>query len=123
MILIGEESHSLLPRKCERPIVAIHRIRPSVTIIRGQNSSAIYQRTWEISSCGFAMEIEKCTGFRQLRIANGPPPKICHMAETGYLDEGDIEGAATTARPSSQFLRMTVWYEFNVCHRVTFFMS
>jgi hypothetical protein len=33
------------------------RIRPSITIIRGQNSAAISHRSWEISDCDFVIEI------------------------------------------------------------------
>jgi hypothetical protein len=58
MNLIGEGSHSRLPRKGESPILETHRTRPSITMIRGQNSSEISQRTWEICNSGFAIEID-----------------------------------------------------------------
>jgi hypothetical protein len=72
--LIGEGSHSLLKKKAEWPIFETHKIRPSATIIRGQNTSAISQITWEIWNCDcecdwncececwFPMKIENVNG-------------------------------------------------------------
>jgi hypothetical protein len=42
--LIGEGSHSLLRKKPEWPMFETDRMKPSATIIRGQNSSAISQK-------------------------------------------------------------------------------
>jgi hypothetical protein len=55
--LIGEGNHSLLTKKEEWPIVETHRMRPSATISRGQNSSARSQRTWEIFDCDCGREV------------------------------------------------------------------
>jgi hypothetical protein len=62
MNLIGEGSHSLLPEKGEWPIAETHTIRPSMTIIRGQNSSAISQRGWKSGDSEFPIGIGNFNG-------------------------------------------------------------
>jgi hypothetical protein len=68
MILIDEGSHNPLTKKSEGPIIETHRIRPSITITRGWNSSAIFQRDWESCNCDFVMESENCNASRPSRI-------------------------------------------------------
>jgi hypothetical protein len=67
--LIDEGTHSLLTDKGELPIVEKDRIKPSITIIRGQTLSVISHRTWEIWDCGFVIEIEidNFKGHRRFR--------------------------------------------------------
>jgi hypothetical protein len=66
MNLIGEGSHSLLRKRAEWSIIETHRMRPSATVTRGQNSSAISQKTWEVwdreCGSGFVMNMEKVNG-------------------------------------------------------------
>jgi hypothetical protein len=67
MILIGEGSHSLLTMKWEGTIFETDRIRPSITIIRGPNSSAIFQMGWKSWDCDFVIENENCKVIQPLR--------------------------------------------------------
>jgi hypothetical protein len=66
--LIGEGSHSLLRRKAEWPIIETDKMKPSATMIQGQNSSVISKKTWEIWDCececesGFDMKMENVHG-------------------------------------------------------------
>jgi hypothetical protein len=66
--MIDEGSHGLLINKREGAILETDRIRPSVTIIRGQNSAVISHRTGEICDCGFVIKIkiESCNGHRRI---------------------------------------------------------
>jgi hypothetical protein len=63
-----EGSHSLLRKKAERPIIETQRMTPSVTIIRGQNSSAISQKVrgiwdWDCEcESSFVMKMENVNG-------------------------------------------------------------
>jgi hypothetical protein len=67
--LIDEGRHSFFTNKSERPILETDRMKPSITMIRGQNSSAISHRIWEICDCSFFIEIETFNGH--LRFDSG----------------------------------------------------
>jgi hypothetical protein len=68
--LIDEGSHSFLTSKSEWPIVETQRMKPSATIIRGQNSSAISQITWEICDCDCDWSCE-CEFVMKMANVNG----------------------------------------------------
>jgi hypothetical protein len=70
MNLIGEGSHSLLIKKRGSLICETHRIRPSATINRGQNSFVIFQKTWEIWDWDWDWDWD-CEGRFVMKMENG----------------------------------------------------
>jgi hypothetical protein len=64
---IGEGIQSLVARKRGFPTVETHLIRPSTTIILGQNSPDISHRVWEICDLSIAMKIDTFNGHQSLK--------------------------------------------------------